>query len=211
MQWITSNKLHIQQVLSCNSPLLISHENKNILIDTGLTKNWASLSRGIDKQICNNSLSALIITHTHHDHIQNVISIKEKYKPRIIVHRNEVDFLSDFDPYTDVLVDDRLDLNSYGINAYILHTPGHSSGSISIIIDNEIAMIGDALASIKKKPFVKKKKKVSDDTLNSWDKLIDLKCRVYICSHGNVALEHSEFIELYNNYLREVDMSLSAT
>jgi len=29
--------------------------------------------------------------HTHHDHIQNIISIMDKYKLRIIVHRNEVD------------------------------------------------------------------------------------------------------------------------
>jgi hydroxyacylglutathione hydrolase len=43
----------------------------------------------------------------------------------------------------DILVDDVFDLSEYGISGKIIHTPGHSQGSISIILDNGETLIGD--------------------------------------------------------------------
>jgi glyoxylase-like metal-dependent hydrolase (beta-lactamase superfamily II) len=43
----------------------------------------------------------------------------------------------------DILVDDELDLNEYGIAGRIIHTPGHSASSISILLDNGEALVGD--------------------------------------------------------------------
>lgn len=44
---------------------------------------------------------------------------------------------------SDILVDDVFDLSEYGISGKIIHTPGHSQGSISIILDNGETLIGD--------------------------------------------------------------------
>jgi glyoxylase-like metal-dependent hydrolase (beta-lactamase superfamily II) len=41
------------------------------------------------------------------------------------------------------LVDDVFDLSEYGISGKIIHTPGHSQGSISIILDNGETLVGD--------------------------------------------------------------------
>ena len=46
------------------------------------------------------------------------------------------------------LVDQYFDMKALGFNGYILHTPGHSPGSQSIIIDNEIALAGDSMFGI---------------------------------------------------------------
>jgi hydroxyacylglutathione hydrolase len=46
---------------------------------------------------------------------------------------------------SDILVDDVFDLSEYGISGKIIHTPGHSQGSISIILNNGETLIGDML------------------------------------------------------------------
>jgi len=43
----------------------------------------------------------------------------------------------------DILVDDPFDLSEYGISGKIIHTPGHSQGSISIVLDNGETLVGD--------------------------------------------------------------------
>lgn len=51
-------------------------------------------------------------------------------------------------PY-DILVSAPIyDMRKVGLNAYILHTPGHSIGSMSLIIDEEIAIVGDAMFGV---------------------------------------------------------------
>jgi hydroxyacylglutathione hydrolase len=86
----------------------------------------------------------------------------------------------------DIAIDERYDLSEYGFNAYIIHTPGHTEGSLSVIIDNEIALVGDTMFGIfwwtVFPPFA------SDQflLLNSWGKLLNSKCRIFIPSHGSV-------------------------
>jgi hydroxyacylglutathione hydrolase len=48
----------------------------------------------------------------------------------------------------DILVDDRFDLSEYGISGKIIHTPGHSQSSISIILDNGETLIGDMVRDV---------------------------------------------------------------
>jgi len=48
----------------------------------------------------------------------------------------------------DILVDDVFDLSEYGISGKIIHTPGHSQGSISIILDNGETLIGDMVRDV---------------------------------------------------------------
>jgi hydroxyacylglutathione hydrolase len=44
----------------------------------------------------------------------------------------------------DILVDDEpFDLSDYGISGRIIHTPGHSQASISIVLDNGETLLGD--------------------------------------------------------------------
>jgi hydroxyacylglutathione hydrolase len=43
----------------------------------------------------------------------------------------------------DILVDEAFDLRAYGLQARILHTPGHSKGSISVLTDEGDLFCGD--------------------------------------------------------------------
>ena len=43
----------------------------------------------------------------------------------------------------DIVMEDRFDLSEYGIAGQVIHTPGHSQGSVSIVLDNGETLIGD--------------------------------------------------------------------
>ena len=43
----------------------------------------------------------------------------------------------------DIFVEDSFDLSEYGLSGKVIHTPGHSQGSISIILDNGETLVGD--------------------------------------------------------------------
>ena len=83
------------------------------------------------------------------------------------------------------LVDDRLDLDTFGFPGYILHTPGHTPGSMSVIIDNEIALVGDTLFGIFRgavfPPFAGDPKLM----VQSWKKLLDTGCITFLPAHGS--------------------------
>lgn len=85
---------------------------------------------------------------------------------------------------SDIQVEDPYDLNNFGFNAYIIHTPGHTNGSISVIIDNEIALVGDALFGVFKgtvlPPFAADSRLIVD----SWKRLLSTGCAMFLPAHG---------------------------
>lgn len=90
-----------------------------------------------------------------------------------------------FTPFTvDIPVDEYLSLNETGLNIEIIHTPGHTQGSISVIVDREIAIVGDAMFGVFPgsifPPFA------NDVPLmkRSWKKLLDTGCVLFLPGHG---------------------------
>jgi len=67
----------------------------------------------------------------------------------------------------------------------LLHTPGHTPGSISVIIDNEIAIVGDTMFGVfwwsVYPPFASN----PDKLIDSWEKLLETRCRIFLPSHGS--------------------------
>ncbi len=45
---------------------------------------------------------------------------------------------------------DEFDLSSYGINGKLIHTPGHTNSSISVVLNNGDAIVGDMIVGKKK-------------------------------------------------------------
>jgi hydroxyacylglutathione hydrolase len=189
-------------------------------------------SIGVNK----NNLAALILTHTHFDHAENAAAVKKRFGAKIIVHESEAAYLEKGDSplsagtmlFTkilmklflekvqpmfryqgvkcDIAVSDRLDLNPFGFGVYILHTPGHTRGSMSIIVDDEIAFIGDNMVGVFNgsifPPF-------GDDIagiIRIWKRLLDTGCSLFIPVHGSpkrrsILQKHYEKIQ--KNQLRD--------
>lgn len=200
-KWEASKGLIVKRVLTTNSPMIVANKDNFILIDTGRTKARKGVLKKLKSFSVDRKLALVILTHTHHDHIENLESILAEHDAKILVHKNESDCLDMIKNKESVITfDKKYDLTIHGINGYVLHTPGHSSGSSSIVIDDEIAFIGDIIGDFMAKPWAKKRKTVSNKHLNSLKKLIDLSCRMYFQSHKRDVYTCEELHKLYESY-----------
>jgi hydroxyacylglutathione hydrolase len=212
--WTTKNGHIVTHVLAvrCNV-FLISKDNRHILIDTSLTSYRTKLARHLE-ELGVSQLDALILTHTHFDHAENAAFVREKYKAKVIVHKSEAGYLESGDSplpggtikvtkflvdhlgekvqckvkyepcEVDIQVEDFLDLSEFGCNARIIHTPGHTAGSMSILVDDEIALVGDILfGDVPNSVFPP----FADDVeqlVASWGRLLESKCELFLPAHG---------------------------
>lgn len=144
-------------------PLGIYQANCYIIWDENTGK-AAVLDPGGDfdelkEYIENNKLSVeyIILTHGHGDHIGAVMEAKEYYKTDIMIHKDDYDMLKNNDknyskmlgyPKTEIEADKTIndgDIIKLGsISMHIIHTPGHTRGSICIKCDS-IIFSGDTL------------------------------------------------------------------
>jgi glyoxylase-like metal-dependent hydrolase (beta-lactamase superfamily II) len=115
------------------------------------------------------ALSLIVQTHAHYDHCGSTAELKRLSSVPVAVHQSEQNELEhgknaavvpvDWMGYltrpfvanqyegvvADVLITDELDLRPYGVAASVIHTPGHTPGSVSVITDGGDAIAGDLL------------------------------------------------------------------
>jgi len=212
--WNTKSCTIYQLLEGRSNSFLINSQNNYILIDTGRANSWKKLSSKLDEILGKNKLSGLILTHAHFDHVENTAKIKEKYKSRIIVHQSELEYIMQGNSplpkgsnlatgfmvnvlgkklqskyqyekvNPDIIVGEKYDLIDFGFNAYIIHTPGHSKGSMSIIIDNEIAVVGDAMFGVFGNSIYLPFADDPETMIKSWNKLINTNCDLFLPGHG---------------------------
>ncbi len=164
--------------------------------------------------LVNERIDKLVLTHTHFDHCRNVAAIKKEDGCQVIVGEREAAFvkrgntplprgtssfskflvhvgnsmLADqfgYDPfYADIEVHEFYHLVDDDINIDLISTPGHSPGSISLIVDDDIAIVGDVMFGVFQNsvfpPF-------ADDAplmVQSWGKLLATNCRIFLPGHG---------------------------
>lgn len=213
--WPTSGGYDIIQVLSGRSnAFLLTNGKNNILVDTGPRFMWETLQKRLDR-LGIEKIDLLILTHSHFDHAANAAGIREKYKAQVLIHKSESEYLTSGDnilpsgtnPFTkflvkalvkrfrsvaiyqpcsfDIAVDESFDLSYSGFNAYLMHTPGHTLGSVSLIVNDEIALVGDTMFGIFRGSVFPPFASDTIQLLNSWEKLLKTKCRLFIPSHGS--------------------------
>ncbi len=213
-KWITNSCIIYQILEDRSNSFLVNSKNNYILIDTGRKNTWKELTAKFDELLNKNELPYLILTHTHFDHAENAAKIKKKYNPKIIVHKSEAEylkqgssplpkgtnfatrFMSDVlgklfqykynyesvDP--DILVDKNYNLSNFGFNVYIIHTPGHSKGSVSVIIDDEIAIVGDSMFGVFKNSAFPPYADDPEIMVKNWNNLLKTECLIFLPGHG---------------------------
>jgi len=154
--------------LSLSNAYLIK-DKKSILVDAGAPKQadqiLAAVKRaGVDEK----EISLILHTHGHFDHAGSTAELKRRLKIPIAVHANDVFMLkqgvngvikprnfeakiiaalvpNSFEPSEpDIVINQEMNLNDFGIDAKVIFTPGHTKGSISVLCKNQ-AIIGDLM------------------------------------------------------------------
>ncbi|HOD05479.1 MAG TPA: MBL fold metallo-hydrolase [Anaerolineaceae bacterium] len=153
--------------LSISNAFLLRGQ-KDILVDAGNPLDLPLLTRRLHQWgVDIGALSLIILTHVHFDHCGTLAALKKQTKCPVMVHQLEKEYLElgrnapiipihplgkAFMPFMDarfspaapdLLVDDALDLSTYGVSAQVIFTPGHTPGSVSILTDDRQAIVGD--------------------------------------------------------------------
>jgi hydroxyacylglutathione hydrolase len=154
---------------------LVKGDTGFILIDTGFRVDRARLERELRAAGCGpGDLKLIVITHGDPDHSGNAAYVREIYGAKIAMHQAEAKaaergdmFLSrgrmpltkrllkplirllrlrKRDRFTpDLYLEDGDCLDEYGLDATILHVPGHSAGSIAVLAADGVFFSGDFL------------------------------------------------------------------
>lgn len=184
-------------------------------------------------------IGLIVITHGHIDHFGSAKELKDIFKVPILIHNLDKEalqtgksMLKTLKPNHKIwdiilkptLVKDKAspclpdivlnenqeyDLSIYGINGKIIHTPGHTPGSLSIVLENGDAIIMDLASSgillggiafnsrMKHPPFHDNLEQVK----NSINHILSLNTDTFYLGHGN-PVSRKSLISYRDNFLK---------
>ena len=156
----------------------------------------------------------IVLTHTHFDHAGGVAEIAAITGAPVAVHQLEANYLergsTPVPPgtrwkakvlhviarlfarkkfrYTGVIPNIRFEkefsLKEYGVKGKVLHTPGHTEGSVSVILENGEAIVGDNVMGIPRKNYFPPFAVDIRGVINTWQTYVDLGLETVFPAHG---------------------------
>ena len=162
-------------------------------------------------------IKLIVITDGHPDHIGSARDIKELTKAKIAMHRLAKDCLEAGEwkemhvpggwlgrktlgrvvtwfsgeiPSAEVelvIGDEGLSLKEYGISGRIVYTPGHTMGSVSVLLDSGQAFVGDLAMNkfpLRLGPGLPTVAEDGGKVKESWKKLLELGVTTVYPAHG---------------------------
>jgi glyoxylase-like metal-dependent hydrolase (beta-lactamase superfamily II) len=154
--------------LSFSNAYLIK-DKKSVLVDAGAPKQADQILAAIIRAGLNEKdISLILHTHGHFDHAGSTAELKRRLKVPSAVHVNDVFMLREgrngeikprnleakivmalvpksFEPSEpDIIIEQEMKLNDFGVEGKVIFTPGHTKGSLSVLFNNE-AIVGDTL------------------------------------------------------------------
>jgi glyoxylase-like metal-dependent hydrolase (beta-lactamase superfamily II) len=172
-------------------------------------------------------LRLLVLTHSHFDHAGSAKRLKELTGCKVMIHRSEAGRLSSghspIPPGTrwkakllvglgrvfarrmmkftgtepDLLVDDMSDLEAFGFPGKVIHMPGHTFGSMIVLMEGGELIGGDTVFGLENKqhfpPFAEDRAAL----VSSWKKIRHLEVKILYPAHGR-PFSYESFLEEYD-------------
>jgi glyoxylase-like metal-dependent hydrolase (beta-lactamase superfamily II) len=162
-------------------------------------------------------IQLIVLTHGHWDHIGSAKAIQEATGGKLALHQLEKDCLERSlkplppgvtswgrifitmahaitpfirIPAADVdvvLGNEEFSLDKYGIPGRILHTPGHTAGSVSVVLDTAEAFVGDlamGVLPLRLRPGLTILAEDMDQVRESWRMLLHAGVQTIYPAHG---------------------------
>lgn len=198
---------------------LVIQDRRAILIDTGLPGSAHRVDAALRLYGLGwNDVALIVLTHAHIDHAGSAVELRRLSDTPLLAHASEVPSCQGEPPLLRptgpfgrlfrmsgaiqrpfpkfepdrIMTGSRIDLTPEGFAGHILHTPGHTSGSLSVLLDTGDVFAGDLVASgillggiarkgrPKPPPFEENRKAVK----TSLRKLLDEGMKIFHLGHG---------------------------
>jgi hydroxyacylglutathione hydrolase len=78
-----------------------------------------------------------------------------------------------------------------------MNTPGHTTGSMSVIVDDEVALVGDTMFGVFKRSVFPPFADDVSEMIKSWGKLLNSNCKFFLPSHGREK-SREQLMTVYN-------------
>jgi glyoxylase-like metal-dependent hydrolase (beta-lactamase superfamily II) len=147
------------------------HGERTILVDTGFPGSGSAIMAALSRHgIAPKSISLILLTHAHFDHMGSAFEMKERLSAPVAVHESDLQSVRKGVPpplnpintwgrilrarmesrttrpvEPDVVIIRGMNLGEFGIEGKVVETPGHTPGSISILMPGA-AVVGDLIA-----------------------------------------------------------------
>lgn len=216
-------RVHTIATLFANA-YLIEGERGLVLVDTGPGQCEGAILRRMRALGCDD-LQLIVVTHAHIDHCGSAQALHRLTGAPVAVHRADGPALASgqmeaalgrrwqgrlmaagisrlpprmraapVEP--DILLEDGDRLDAYGLDGWVLHTPGHTSGSLCVIAEDGVVFVGDLVTV---SPLPRVQRLLASDWSLVASSLARLKAlrpeRVY-CGHGWRPLDGAELQHL---------------
>lgn len=197
-----------------NKIQLLKGKDGYIQMDAGYSWNIKKYLKLLKKNnIKPDEIKLIIVNHAHADHTGGLKKLKEITNAKILVHEEDADYLRkgvstkivpltlfaklalmsmpasfrNYDPIEpDIVIKDEYSLEEFGVKAKVIHTPGHTAGTISLITETGVAFIGCCAQGLPFRLFPSLPALAQDINLvySSWQRIIDEGVTEAFISHG---------------------------
>lgn len=202
------DNIYIRRFLYFNL-YVIKGKNGDVLIDTGFIGMKRALKRWLDKF----NIKLVILTHAHVDHTWNAAYIKNLYKCKLALSKDDIENIDNrnikstpstnkhknwtklmnfgmkkFIPQKykiDMKLNNNQIIKKYGLDLKIVSLPGHTDGSIGVLYKDYL-FAGDALVNRKKQPQIAYQNQHNKKALSSYQKIMELAPKIIFVGHDKI-------------------------
>ncbi len=115
---------------------LIQTKNTKVLIDLGVTKSYTE-EKLEELEVDPREIKAILITHTHVDHIQGLKVFLKKYHPKLYVNKVILSLLNEYIDDFDYVLYETPNFMIDDLEITVIKTSHDVSGSVGFIVKNE--------------------------------------------------------------------------